>query len=250
MSDEQTLNLRPPVWALLLAVVLGGVFFLSGKWMEQRDGTPAMISVSGEGKATAAPDIAQLTFGMQTGARPTAKDAMARLETSMNAVLAAAKKLGIEDKDISTANFYLQPQYDWNEGRQLLRGYEASETLLVKVRDLDKVSAVLTAATDAGANQAGDVNFTIDDPETVRALARQKAIEQAQEKAANLAKSLGMKLGKLKGFDEGGGYTPPTPLYERSMKTMDSAAGQAASVPLPAGEQDVSVTVNLTYELR
>jgi hypothetical protein len=249
MPDEQTLHLRPPVWALIFAVIIGGGFYLGGKWIEAKDHTPTTITVSGEGKIYSAPDIAELTFGVTTGPQRTAKQAMTMIKTSMDKVFKAVKDAGIAEKDISTEQFSLSPQYDWNEGRQTLRGYEARETLRVKVRDLDKVSDVLTVATDAGANQAGDVSFTIDDPEKVRAEARQKAIDQAKAKAVTLAKELSMSLGDIKGFSEGGGYTPP--IYMRSAVKMDAAGGapESAAVPLPAGEQEVNVQVSITYEL-
>lgn len=248
MADTQTLFLRPPVWALLLAVVIGGGFYLGGKRIEAVDRTPTTIAVTGEGKISAAPDIAELTFGVQTGRKETAKDAMASLKTGMDAVIAAVKGAGVAEKDISTDQFYLNPEYDWNEGIQIPRGYQAQETLRVKVRDLDKVSDVLAAATNAGANQAGNVNFTIDDPEEARSEAREKAIAQAQEKARKLASDLGMRLGKVKGFSEGGGVVPPVP-YMRSLATMESGAADQA-IPLPAGEQDVTAQVTLTYELK
>ncbi len=249
MADTQTLFLRPPVWALLLAVVVGGGFYLGGKQIEAQDRTPTIISVSGVGKVSAPPDIAELTFGVQTGRKTTAKDAMAMLKTNMDAALAAVKAAGIADKDITTEQFSLNPSYDWTDGQQILRGFEASESLRVKVRNLDKVSDVLGAATGAGANQAGSVSFIIDDPESVRSQAREKAVSQAKAKAEKLAADLGLRLGRIKGFSEGGGVVPPI-AYDRSysMKALDSAVPQA--VPMPAGEQDVTVDVTLTYELK
>jgi hypothetical protein len=242
--------MRNITWTVILAVVIGGGFFLAGKYVESRDSTPVTISVSGEGKVSAAPDIAQLTFGVQTGRKATAAEAMALLKEDMDNIMEAVKKAGIEEKDIATEQFYLNPEYDWDEGRQIPRGFQAQETLRVKVRDLDKVSAVLGAATAAGANQAGNVSYTIDDPEVLRAEAREEAIAQAKEKALALAKDLGMRLGKIKGFNEGGGVIPPMPYARAAMETAaeDSAAGMA--VPLPAGEQDVTAYVTLTYELK
>jgi uncharacterized protein YggE len=239
---------RPGALALLLAVLIGGGFYLGGKYIETRDHTPTTISVSGEGKVTGAPDIAQLTFGVTTGRQGTAKGAMQMLTQEMNKVIAAVKAAGVAEQDITTSSFSLQPQYDWVDGKQLSRGFEASETLTVKVRDLDKTSDVLGAATTAGANQAGDVNFTIDNPETLRAQAREKAIAQAKEKAIKLAQELGMQLGTLKGFNEGSSPVPPMP-YVRTMGMAASGAADMA-VPLPAGDQDIMSSVSLTYELK
>ncbi len=246
-----TITLRPPNWmpfVLLAAVVIGGAFYVGGKKIESRDHTPTMISVSGEGKSAAAPDIAQLSFGITVQRRPTAKEAMSELAQGMNAVLDAVKQAGVPEKDITTEQLSLNPAYDWSSGRQVARGFDASQSLRVKVRDMAKVSDVLGAATAAGANQAGGVQFTVDNPEQSRATARAEAIAQAQQKAEILADQLGMKLGKLKNFSEGGGATPP--MYSRLSAGMAEAQAADMATPLPAGEQDVNVTVTLTYELR
>lgn len=248
--DEHLLKLRPPVWLPLLIVAIAGGSYIIGKNIEVRGPQVVTISVAGEGKVTAVPDIAELSFGVQTGPQPTAKAAMSMLEKSMTAAFAAVKALGIDEKDISTESLHLNPSYDWNNGRQTLRGYEANQSLRVKVRDLDKVSDVLSAATNAGANQAGGVQFTIDDPEKLQAEARSEAITKAQEKARELARQLGVSLGDLQGFSEGGsGVIPPMPYMAKAMMVGDAAMAEAG-VPLPPGEQEISVNVNLVYEIR
>jgi uncharacterized protein YggE len=245
--DDHNVYLRPPIWLPIVVAILLGGFYIQGKKIEVRDQAPATIVVTGEGKMSAAPDIAQLSFGVTTGPQASAKVAMTRLTDSMSAVLAAVRKEGIAEKDITTQALSLNPQYDWNDGRQTLRGYEAMQTLLVKVRDLDKVGEVLSAATSAGANQAGGVSFIIDDPEKGRREAREKAIEQAKEKAKVLASQLGMSLGKVKGFSEGGGVMPPMPMMARA-EMMGGAMDKA--IEIPVGEQDVNVQVTITYELK
>ena len=245
--DEHTVTLRPPVWAIFIAVLIASGAYIWGKNIETRDHAPAMIVVTGEGKMSAAPDIAELSFGMQTGPQSSAKVALSRLSDSMNAVIASVKKLGIDEKDIRTQSLYMSPVYDYTDGRQVLRGYQATESLVVKVRDLDKVGDVLTAATAAGANEAGGVNFRIDNPDAVQAQAREKAITQAKEKARVLAGQLQMSLGKVKAFSEGGGVMPPMPMMARAEMGM---ASDMKSVPVPAGEQEVNVQVTITYELK
>lgn len=247
---DNTLTIRPPVWALLLAVVIGGGFYVYGKTIETRDKmTPATISVSGEGKVSGTPDIGLLTLGVQTGRKTTAKEASASLSKSMNAVFDAVQKAGIDKKDITTEQFSLNPSYDWTTGTQTLKGYEATESLQVKVRNLDTISDVLGAATNAGANQAGDVSFTIDDPEKLRAQARSAAISQAKQKAQTLAQELGMSLGKITAFTEGGNVQPPVPIYRNeAMMAVGGAADKSA--PLPSGQQDIVSDVTITYELQ
>lgn len=247
MADNDTL--RPPAWALLLAVVIGGGFYLGGVVLETEDRVPATIVVSGEGKVTAVPDIAELSFGVQTGRRSSAKVAMEKLRKDMQAIVEAVKNVGIEEKDIRTENFQLNPAYDWSDGRQVLQGYEANQSLRAKVRDLEKVNDVLEAATNAGANQAGSVSFTIDDPYALQTQAREKAIAKAKENAQKLAAQLGVRVVRLTSFSEGGGGTPPpVPFYGRAM--MEAGMGGEGELPLPAGEQEITVQVTLTYEVR
>lgn len=251
--DEQRIFLRPPIWVPLAVVAIGGLFYLAGKQLEVTN-DPAnrgTISVSGEGRAFTPPDIAELSVGVQTGRQPTAGAAMERLKTDMEQVIAAVKELGVEEKDIRTENFWLNPAYDWNEGQQIPRGFEASQSLRIKVRDLDTVSDVLGAATGAGANQAGSVNFTVDEPEEKRAEARAEAIKEAQQKAEVLAQQLGVSLGEIVSFNEGYGGGPMPPVYyERSALGMGGGSDAAQSAPLPAGEQEILVNVSITYELR
>lgn len=247
--DNQTITLRPPVRALIAAVLLGGLFFLGGKWIETRnDPRRAAISVSGDGRVFVAPDIAEISVGVQTGRQPTAAKAMEKLKTSMDALIAAVEKAGVAKKDIRTENFWLNPVYDYRDGQQVPRGFEANQSVRVKVRDLDKVSDVLGAATAAGANQAGSVNFTVDDPEAKRAEAREEAITEAKEKAEVLANQLGVRLTKIVSFSEGEGGVPPV-YMERAAYGMGGGADMAQSVPLPPGEQEVTVNVSITYEV-
>lgn len=250
---DQTINVRPPVWALIVAVAVGGSFYLSGKHLEvkHRNDQPSTITVSGDGKAFAIPDIAQLNVGVQTGRQSTANAAMTKLKASMDPVIAAVKAQGIDDKDITTQNFWLNPVYDYSNGTQIARGFEAGQSLSIKVRDLDKASDVLGAATAAGANQAGGVQFTVDNPEAVQAEARANAIKEAQEKAQVLAKQLGVGLGKILNFSEGYGGGYPTPMYysKDAMMGVGGARMEDQAVQLPVGEQEVNINVSITYEL-
>ena len=249
MIDSPPLPMKHPIWLPLTVAVILGLSFIIGKNVETTKLPPVTISVSGEGKVSAVPDIASLSFGVQTGRQTTAQDAMEKLSSDMNEVLEAVKAKGIEDKDIRTESLNLFPAYDWDEGTRIDKGFEASQSLRVKVRDLAKIGDVLTAATSAGANQAGGVSFTIDEPEDLQAEAREEAIENAKEKAEELAKELGVSLGKLRGFNEGG-YTP-APMYDRAMMMEGiGMGGGGGPIQVPSGEQEVRMNVTLTYEVR
>jgi len=244
-----------PAHAILVAVLIGGGFYVYGKHLDRSPApvAPGTITVSGEGKIQVTPDVAEMSFGMTTGVQTTAKAASDKVSNDMRKILAAVKAQGIEDKDITTENFYLSPVYDWTDGRQRLRGYEATQSLRVKVRNLDKVGDVLTAATDNGANQAGGVQFTLEDPEGKKDEARTEAIANAKKKAEELAAQLGQELGDVQSFNENsGGWYPPMMYAREAYATggMDGDMAKAQSAPMPAGEQDLTVSVTITYELR
>jgi len=248
--EEHRLFLRPPVWLPIIVALIAGGMYMGGKYIEAQDYSPTMITVSGDDRVFAVPDIAELSFGIQTPPGRDAQEAMERLSKGMDAVFAAVKRVGIEEKDIRTEQLSLNPIYDWTERQgRVLKGYEASQSLRVKVRDLDKVDDVLGAATSAGANQAGGVSFTIDDPDELRAEARREAIAEAEQKAHQLARDLGTRIVKLRGFSEGGGGYIPVPMMMRAMDGMGGAMEEKAP-PIPAGEQEVRVDVTLTYEVK
>lgn len=254
MADSccSTVTLRPPVWALFIAVAIGGGFYLAGKHIEARGPmpfNPAVISVSAEGKVTMSPDIASITLGVTSGRQTTAKAATEMVNKNMQKIVEAVTALGVAKKDIATEGFYLNPEFDYTTNGQVPRGFQASQTLKIKVRDLDKAGDVLTAATNAGANQVGGVVFSVDNPEEAQAKARSIAIEKAREKAEALATELKMHLGRMTGFSEGNtGY--PMPMMMRATADMAVGGAPMEKAELPAGEQDIVSTVSLTYELR
>ncbi|ALM10346.1 MAG TPA: hypothetical protein DEB30_05220 [Candidatus Peribacter riflensis] len=242
---------KPACWLSVLLIVVAGGFYLTGKVIEQRDFSPMTISVESTGKASAVPDIAVVSFGVQTGRQSSAQQAMKLLTEKMTGIVAVVKQQGIEEKDVTTDSLSLQPEYDWNEGRQIPRGFQATQSLHVKVRDLDKIGDLLAAVTAEGVNQVGGVDFTMDDPEALRAAARAKAIAKAEVKAQELAAQLGKKIKRLKGFSEGGGYALDMD-YRKANVTMEAVGGGAPmpSVPVPTGEQEIQVSVSLIYELK
>jgi uncharacterized protein len=249
--EEKAIYLKPPVWLPIAVALVAGSLYVTGKYVETRHINQFTISIQGRGEVSAVPDIATLNFGVQTGRQKTADRAMTMLTEKMTAVMEALDAVGIEEKDIRTQHLSLNPSYDWNDGRRVDEGFEANQSLVVKVRDLEKISAVLDAAVKSGANQAGSVSFTIDDPENLKAEARAKAIANAQEKAELLADDLGVTLGKMQGFwEEQGGYGQPMMMRAESMDMKGGMGGGGMAPPLPAGEQEVVVTVNLTYQLR
>src|SRR5690606_13903742 len=238
---------------LLLLPAAGTAFAQQSPEPPPRESTrlrEATIRVSGEGEASIAPDMAILTFSVVRNSQ-TAEVAVSDNSTAMAAVMAALKAQGIADRDLQTSNFAIQPQYRHNEPKDgvveppTITGYEVTNTLTVKVRDLPKLGAILDRSVKLGVNQGGQIIFTNDDPEAAMTEARKNAVEKAIAKARTLTETVGVGLGRVIEISEGAGPRPPQPMYRMAM-ARDSAA---ESVPLASGENTYSVTVNITFVL-
>lgn len=234
-----------PLWSLFVAVAIGGFFYVIGQQLASDSVSVPTISASGVGKEYIAPDIAELNFGVTTGRQRTAEAAINVLKERMDAIITSAKTSGIADKDMQTQSLWLNPTYDWIDGRQTNPAFEATQNLVVKVRDIAKVGDILTAATRAGANQIGGVNFTVDNPDATREKARQVAIQKAKEQAQKLANELGVSLGALQSYSESFGDQTGTTMYRG-----EGMGGGGADLSVPSGQQEVVVTVYLNYKIR
>lgn len=206
------------------------------------------IVIEGTGKVTGTPTIATAILGLQT-TKVDVPSAQRENTEKMNAFIDGLKRLGIAAEDIQTAQYSIYPQYRYDEetGKSEIHAYTVSQSVQVKIRDLTKISTVLGAAGEAGLNQVSGVSFTIDDPEVLRSEARTKALAQAREKAGELARSLGIRLGDVVSFTESSGGVPPPypPFYERGLG-LGGGGGEPSIEP---GSLDVEVTVNVTYEI-
>ena len=205
-----------------------------------------VITVSGEGKVKTTPDIARVNLGVQTDAA-SVKTAQADNTKKMNAIIEAVKALGAAKEDIATENYSVYPKLEWKDGVSSIVGYTVSQNVSVKVRDLDKVGDVLTKAGELGANQIGGIDFTLDDPKSLQAEARQKAIDDARSKAEALAKQLGLTIVKVVSFSESFGGPPPMPYFAKEAGALDLAA---AAPTIEPGQQEVVSGVNVTFEVR
>jgi uncharacterized protein YggE len=213
-----------------------------GRPESQRD----TIAISAEGKVTALPDIASISVGVMTE-KKTVAEAQKENTAKMNAIIAKVKEFGVAAEDIKTTNYSIYPQYDWVNNRQVERGFQVSQNVDVKVRDLDKIGDILAAVGELGANQIGGVSFTIDEPEELRQQARLKGLEAAKLKAQALADAAGVKLGKVVGFSESDGYVP-SPLYFAKDAAQGMGGGNVAP-SIESGSQDVVVNVTVLYEI-
>ncbi|MFA5188059.1 MAG: SIMPL domain-containing protein [Patescibacteria group bacterium] len=205
------------------------------------------ISIMGEGKVTAIPDIALVSLGLSTQKAKVA-DAQTENSRTINSLIDKLKALGIANEDIQTTDYSIYPNYDYSNGKQTLTGYTVSQNVQVKIRQTDKVDDVLKTAGDLNLNQIGGLTFTIDNPEKYRQDARILALENAKLKADALAQVMGVKLGKVISFSESGSGVPtPYPIYAKSDSV--GIGGGAAAPTVSAGSQDIIIDATISYEL-
>lgn len=270
MNDsEKTVHIAPPpriekaglfvltmLGLFLLAEAIGGFQNLGGP------GNPPTntITVSGTGKAAAVPDIAHITFSVtQTAA--TVAEAQAAATKQSNAALAYLKDQGIDDKDVRTSSYNISPQYSYprpctggmlcpvyENSTPKITGYQVSETIEVTVHDLDKTGTLLAGLGSQNVQNLYGPEFALDNPAAPQEEARAKAIADAKAQAELLARQLGVHLGKVVSFSEGGGGYP-YPMYGMGAKTM--AADSVAVAPqVPTGQNEYNSNVSITYEIR
>ena len=270
LETTHTVDLSDKLYKVMLGVIAIAVIFLVAQIMYQfkslPQNLPHEIVIFGEGRAFAKPDIAQVSFGVTTESLKS-QDAVNKNNEIMNNVIKAIKDMGVQDKDIQTTFYNLSPIYDYpsilypagtdgsgvvsspvyvNKGREF-KGYSLNQQVSIKIRDFDKISDILDKATSNGATNVSDLQFRIDDPEKIQSEAREMAIAKAKEKLQDILKQSGLKVGKLVNISEGyNNY--PQPMFAQGgalMKDVESVVPQ-----IQAGQQEVSSTVTLTYQVK
>jgi uncharacterized protein len=204
------------------------------------------ITVSGTGRVTVVPDIGVLSLGVQA-TQPTVAAARNEAAKAMDAVRTSLKQNGVDDKDIATAGFNIQPQQDFRSGTPRITGYQVNNQVTVKVRQIDALSKTLDSAVAAGhdAVRVNGISFAVDKPERFEGEARDKAVADARTRAEQLAKAAGVKLGRARSVNESFGGRAPTP-----MRALAGAAVEdAVPTPLNPGESEITLTVNIVYDV-
>lgn len=204
------------------------------------------ITVVGYGKVNAKNDIALTALGYSNTDKDVAK-AQADNTKVMDALMAELRKLGIGDKDLQT-NYSIGPVYDYTDKGQQLKGYRVESGVTVKIRDLAKISAILSLAGKYGANEVGALSFTVDDAEVLKNQARDKAMEDAKLKASKLAKSLGVVLGEVVSYND---YEAQSPYPVYYSKVIGTGGAEALSAPadIASGSRDIGMNVNVMYKI-
>jgi uncharacterized protein YggE len=232
--------------ALGLALAMGAVPALA----ESVD-TRSIIAVTASGKTSVAPDIAFLNLSVLRDA-PTARDALTANNAAMAEVLAAMKAFGIEDRDLQTTGFsinpvYVYPKADEPQTPPKITGYQVQNGLSVRVRDLAKLGEVLDEAVSLGVNSGGQVSFGNDNPDEALQAARVSAMKNAVAKANVLVEAAGAKLGKIVSISESFDQPYPQPIMAKAM--MADAMAAPESVPMASGENTYSITVSVQFEI-
>ncbi len=232
---------------LLIAVAL-----LATASLAMAEKTTRTLAVTGTAEVAVSPDICYMTFVVTTEHKTSAVKSYKKNNELMTEVSAAIRELDIESKDIQTRNFSITPEYRWIEktNKRVFEGYEVSHTLFIKVRDLEKVSDILDAAVTAGATQVSSVTFTVENPKKYLVDARVEAIKAARKKAELMAGTAGVKLLKPMSISEyePGGYYRFAAQANVAFDATTLSGGE--SVSLEPGEVKLSLTVNITYEIR
>jgi len=229
-----TLPTRPllaPAFALM-ALALPGLALA--------DDTPRTLTVSGLGSVALAPDMATITLGVRHEAA-TAQEALRKMSEGLGPVLAHLSGSGVDERDIQTSGLSLDPVRVYPEGEPpRLTGYAASSTVLVRLRDLDTVGAVLDSIVGEGANELSGIRFTLADPAAAEDEARRAAVADARARAETYAEAAGVSLGEVLSISESGIGGGPAPM---------AYAMREASVPVAAGEIEVSMSVTIVYAI-
>ncbi|HOI60095.1 MAG TPA: SIMPL domain-containing protein [Candidatus Pacearchaeota archaeon] len=234
------------IFVLLIVFI---AFLLSSIGNNTRLSENETITISGLGEVYAVPDIAVIDVAVLTESK-TVEAAMSENTTKMNNIISALKQdLTIDEKDIKTTSFNISPRYAWEDktGKRNLVGYEISQLINVKIRNLDATGNVIQKVTELGANSVSDLTFTFDNDQELKEEARNIAIKDAKEKAKDLEKELGIKMVRIVNFSESS-YAPVT-IRSGSMKVMNESLDYAAPT-IEAGQNKITSNVSITYIIR
>ncbi len=228
------------VFLVALATAVAAPIALGASAGAAAAATRRTITVVGTGEVRGTPDVADLVLGV-SGRAGSAADVMARIADRAQKVIDALHDAGVSDDDIQTASLSVQPVFDDNGN---VKGYEASNTVSVHIRDLSKAGAVV----DAAAASAGDdirvqgISFSIDDDSALLAAARTKATKRARAQAEQLASGADVEVGEVRSITESTNSMP--------IAYAGDAAAKAASTPVMPGSQTLSVQATVVFAIR
>ena len=243
-------------------VVLGFFLLVSINQKLNTAITANTVSFSGEGKVSAKSDVATLEFSIVTEA-VTSKAAQDDNSAKSKKVTDFLAKQSIADKDIKTTSYNIYPQYSYTRpviyqsgsgaslppdysGQPKITGYQVSQSFQVKVRNFDKLSGIVDGLVSVGVNNVNNLGFSVENPEKLKSEARAKAIADAKKKASELKDQVGIRLSKIVNFSENTGGYPGPIMYE----AKGLGGGSADGPSLPSGENEITINVTITYQIK
>lgn len=202
------------------------------------------LAVVGEGKVDVVPDTAYVDVGINVNNAQTVDEAQKTIDKTNNSIIDAMKTLGINKADIKTSNYSIYPNYSYSDRQNEISGYNGNVTVQIRVKSPSLASSVIESATKAGANQVQGTRFVVDKPEKYREDARSAAIANAREQAEKLAKSLGIKLGRVVNIVE----SSPSQVYPVAYSAMAEGRGGGGGAVIEPGSQTITSVVTLYFE--
>lgn len=202
------------------------------------------LDIAATGEVARVPDLVVINAGVVTQA-PTAQQALADNNRRMRSVFAALEAAGIAERDIRTSSINLNPRYDYeNRSEPRLVGYNASNQLTIRFREIERAGPIIDALVAQGVNQINGPSLQIEDPDEALDEARLDALAKARQRAELYAGGLGMRVARIVAISEGGASRPPVP-----MGRMAAADVAEESLAIAPGEQDVRVSLSVTFAL-
>lgn len=202
------------------------------------------IQVTGRGEIRAAPDLAVLDIGVEAQ-RPTVAEAREEASIAQTAVLAALRGSGIAREDVQTTELTIRPEYEHSETGRNLLGYVVSNSVQVRVRQLDRIQEVVDTAVTAGGDRVRlrGLQFELSDPEAVQVQARERAIADARAEALQIADQLGVALGEPLSVEE----VSTEPVRPMAMRMEQADVGGAT--PIEPGTSEITVELRVRWAI-
>lgn len=239
-------NFVAVVFISLLALYLVKVFDISYPLTLVTSSKSSELAVVGEGKVEVTPDTAYVDAEITVDKASSVAEAQKKINEINNKIINALREIGIEKADIKTSNYSINPSYKYENNENKIDGYNGNVTIEIKVRDPQMASKVIETVTTAGANQIQGSRFVVDKPELYREEARNAAIKNAKDQAQNLAKNLGIKLGKITNIVES---SPNQPILYKAMAAEGIGAGGGGGLTqIEPGSQTITSIVTLYFE--
>lgn len=230
---------------LPLFTVLAAIIIVPSAARSDDDGPRRYVAVQGSGSVTAIPDQAHIDTGV-TSRADTARQALDANNAAMSRLMAALKGADVDADDIRTSNFSVSSWYEpYVRNRpRVIAGYQASNQVRVRIRDIAKLGSILDAVVTAGSNRVNGVQFSIEKPQEKLDQARRSAIADARRRAGLYAEAAGAEIGKVLSIDEQGSNLP------RPRLMAADALMKSEAVPVSPGTQEITASVSVRFELK